>query len=39
MFQRLESAQDTPTAQLCEGVLQTFGVYFGQISSLLEFGI
>ena len=24
-FQRLEAAQDTPTVQLCKGVLQTLG--------------
>lgn len=27
-FQRLEEAQDTPTAWLCEGVLQTFSLFW-----------
>lgn len=38
-FQRLEEAQDTPTAELCEGILQTFGGYFGQISSFWSVGL
>ena len=33
---RLEEAQDTPTALLCKGILQTFRVYLGQISSFLS---
>lgn len=35
-FPGLEEAQDTPTAQLCEGILQTLRGYFGQISSFLS---
>lgn len=36
---RLEEAQDIPTTQLCKGCLQSFRVYFGEISSLLKPGI
>lgn len=37
-FQRLEEAQDTPPAELCEGILQTLRGYFGQTSSVLSVG-